>query len=57
MGRWGVRPKDFWAMSPWEFWTLAEAHKPQPAYAGGLSESDVAELHEEMVSWGAFANG
>lgn len=52
-----MRPRDFWALYPDEFWWLADARKPPKTYAGGLSEADVADLYEDLKRQGAFQNG
>jgi hypothetical protein len=54
IGRWGMKPRDFWALAPTEFWWMVEAKKPKKTYAGGMTEHEVAELYGEMKSWGAF---
>ena len=48
-----MRPKDFWALSPWEFWQIAEAKRPRQTYAGGLTEEEAAEIHDWLVEMGA----
>jgi len=42
-----MRPREFWAMHPDEFWWLAEASRPRKVYAGGMTEDEVAELYED----------
>ncbi len=41
-----MRPKDFWALTPREFWWLIDANKPVKMY-GNMSEDLVAEIYEE----------
>lgn len=52
-----MRPADFWALTPAEFWWLADAKKPRKTYAGGMTEAEVAELHDELVDMGALSDG
>lgn len=40
-----MRPKDFWALHPVEFWWLVEARRKEKMY-GSLTETEVAELHK-----------
>lgn len=51
-----MRPKDFWALHPREFWWIAEAKQSQRRI-GSLSEHEMGELHEELVSMGVLKNG
>ena len=45
VGQWGLRPKDFWRLTPREVWWLAEAKRPPKMY-GSLTESEVRDLYE-----------
>jgi len=39
-----MRPKDFWSLSPAEFWWLVEARTPAKSYAG-MTEDEVDRLY------------
>jgi len=41
-----MRPKDFWRVTPWEFWLLVEAKRPVKMY-GKLTEFEVAEIYAD----------
>lgn len=41
-----MRPKDFWRLSPEEFWWLVSAKRPAKMY-GSMSEAEVAEIYAE----------
>jgi hypothetical protein len=43
---------DFWASDPVELWWFVEAARPQKTYAGGMTESEVAEIYEEAYGHG-----
>lgn len=46
-----MRPQDFWALHPVEFWWLMEAQRPVKMY-GSLPEHEIAALYDEMVDEG-----
>jgi hypothetical protein len=48
-----MRPKDFWAMHPVEFWWMLDAKRPPKMY-GSLKEEEIAELYEEMKRAGVL---
>lgn len=41
-----MRPKDFWRLHPDEVHWLLEGMRPAATYAGGMSESEVADLYD-----------
>lgn len=41
-----MRPKDFWRLTPTEFWWLVEANKPVKMY-GKMTEYEVKAIYEE----------
>jgi hypothetical protein len=41
-----MRPKDFWRLTPAEFWWLLDAKKPVKFY-GKMSEFEVAQIYNE----------
>lgn len=45
VGNWGMRPKDFWKLTPVELMWLIEAKRPVKMY-GKLTEDEVAELYQ-----------
>lgn len=47
-----MKPAEFWALHPTEFWWIAEAKRAQTLYAGGMNEREVAELYDDMVERG-----
>lgn len=61
VGVWGMRPRDFWELDPQEFWWQRDARAQQVAgkntYAGGLTESEVREIHAELVERGELTHG
>jgi len=42
-----MRPKDFWRLHPDEVHWLIDAMRPAKAYAGGMTEDEVAELYND----------
>ena len=41
-----MRPRDFWRLTPAEFWWLIDAKKPVKMY-GKMSEAEVAQIYQE----------
>lgn len=39
-----MRPKDFWRLTPAEFWWLADARKPVKMY-GSMTEAEVEYIY------------
>jgi len=43
---WGMRPKDFWSLTPDEFWWHVELRKPVKMY-GKMTEQEVEQIYKE----------
>jgi hypothetical protein len=41
-----MRPKDFWRLTPTEFWWLVDAKRPVKMY-GSMTEFEVAQIYED----------
>lgn len=41
-----MSPREFWSLTPTEFWWLVDAHKPVKMY-GKMREDEVAAIYEE----------
>jgi len=46
-----MRPKDFWRLTPAEFWWLLDAKKPVKMY-GKMTEYEVAAIYAETYGSG-----
>lgn len=48
-----MSPRDFWRLSPLEFWWLFDARRPGKMY-GSMQESEVEELYADFVESGVL---
>lgn len=46
-----MKPHEFWALHPVEFWWTVDAKKPKKKY-GSMNEDEVADLYDEMKGLG-----
>jgi hypothetical protein len=50
---WKIAPSEFWNMTPRDFWLLFDYSAPRDPrvdYAGTLTESDVEELYQCLMT-------
>lgn len=51
-----MRPKDFWGLTPKEFWWLLDSKKPIKMY-GKMTEDEVAQIYRETYGDAEELNG